>query len=457
MQQLGFRMPDRGELRAAIRNVVLSQAVGAILPQMLLEGGLLSLLILYFGGTDLEVGVASTVFNATMISGLFLMPVLEVRSRKQMLYRWISVSVISLFLLFLVQPVALAVGSTAVVWYVILVMFLYGLSLNLGSTAWLPYLADLVPSSIRGRFFGRMRTLWRLTAFVGTAIGGLILGKEPHLGNFYVALGFGSLFSGFYIWFLRKLPEIPPRRAGAPESLWQTLREPLSDASFRRFLFFASVLYFLYSAATPFAVPFIKRDLSFPSSLSVYASSCIGLGAVASLIGWGKLSDRWGNRIVFIASMTTLAVSYTLIGVIPPFGESGYFAFAVAVVAFLFLGVGMAGCGLAYTVRLMSEAKAAQRGAYMAIGRILLGTVMAVGPAVAGIILRHVPGAVESRRVFFLTVAVLMFMASFLVKLLRRIREKRARTIMYYMLSTSANRLASQLLLVARLVRRRSS
>ena len=58
---------DSRTIRGGIRNTILSQAVGSILPQVLLEGGVLSLLVLYFGGTDLHVGIVSTAYNATMV------------------------------------------------------------------------------------------------------------------------------------------------------------------------------------------------------------------------------------------------------------------------------------------------------------------------------------------------------------------------------------------------------
>lgn len=426
-----------------MRDAIASQAVGSIFPQMLLEGGVLALLILHFGGTEADVGVNATLYNLCMVAGLLVIPYLETHSRKRILYRWLTASAFVLFLLFLAFPVSRVAGDRAAIWFVVGVTFLFGIAANVGSSAWMPYLSHLVPRSIRGRFFGSLRTWWRLTSFVGTVTAGWILGKEPGQLEFSLAFGIGAFCNLFYGYYLRRLPETPPERAGQAESVLANARAVLADTRFRRFLAFIFLVYFVQSAATPFAVPFLKRSLGFPSSFSVYSASSIAVGAIVSLLLWGRISDRFGSRLVFIASLLLTALSLSVIALVPHYATAGVAALAVAAVGFLLLGIGVSGMGIGYTIRMMLEAPAGFSGTAMALCRTTVGIATSIAPALAGFLLaalgRLGPGAAAGtadswrsalpQRVYFLSVALFLAASTLAVKLLRHIGEGSARSI----------------------------
>ena len=425
-------------LRSAIGDAIASQAVGSVFSQMLLEGGMLALLILSFGGTEADVGVNATLYNLSMVAGVFVIPYLETHSRKRMLFRWLTASAFIPFLLFLAFPVSRAAGGRAAIWFVVGVTFLFGITANVGSSAWMPYLSDLVPRTIRGRFFGSLRTWWRLTSLAGTVAAGWILGKEPGQLEFSLAFGIGAFCNLFYGYYLRRLPEIPPERAGKAESLLVNARAVLLDARFRRFLAFVSLVYFVLSAATPFAVPFLKRSLGFPSSFSVYSASSIAVGAIVSLLVWGRISDRLGSRLVFIASLLLTALSLSVIAVVPHYASAGVGALAVAVAGFFLLGIGVSGAGIGYTVRLMLEAPPGYSGTAMALSRTTVGIAASIAPTLAGLLLAtlgRLPsgsrGPAIPQRVYFTSIALLVAASTLAVKLLRHIGERSARKIVW--------------------------
>ena len=84
------RREVRKRLRPAIRDSIIAQAAGGPLAQVLFQGGILSLLILFLGRGDMEIGLIFMVFYLCRLTGVFLLPYLEVRSRKRMLYLWIK-------------------------------------------------------------------------------------------------------------------------------------------------------------------------------------------------------------------------------------------------------------------------------------------------------------------------------------------------------------------------------
>ena len=68
---MASRLPP-STVRTAIRDSIFSAALGGILPQVLFQGGVISLLVLRLGGGDVQIGIISTMSNACMVMGLFL-------------------------------------------------------------------------------------------------------------------------------------------------------------------------------------------------------------------------------------------------------------------------------------------------------------------------------------------------------------------------------------------------
>ena len=92
------RKPSR--LRLAIRHSILAQAAGNPLEQILYSGGVASLLVLLIGGSEMQIGIIFTAYYLCRLMGLFVIPYLEVRSRKGLIYRWSLISVLCITLIF---------------------------------------------------------------------------------------------------------------------------------------------------------------------------------------------------------------------------------------------------------------------------------------------------------------------------------------------------------------------
>ena len=214
----------------------------------------------------------------------------------------------------------------------------------------------------------------------------------------------------------------------------------------------------------PFLVPFLKVELGFPASLSIYAYTSMRIGGILALIPWGKFADRLGNRIVFIFSFAIGAVAYLLLFFIPPFPEKGMLAFLQATIGFMILGIGSSGVGIAYSVRMMYEAKKEFSGVYLTVGALVGNLSHALLPFVAGMILEHVPRTVVifgsemfSKRLFLLFMVLHMLISIYFIRFLRRIEEGHAKEILGFIVFTSLNRLNSQLLRIRRLLQKTGS
>ena len=428
--------PTISTTRSAIRHSIAAQAVGVLLEVVLAQGGVMALLILALGGGAFEVGLASAIFSVTMVVGVLAAPRVDVSDRRTFLLRGMTLAAIAALGYLLFMPVRRAAGELAAVWFLLLVYLVVNCLMNWGFASWFPMVAEMVPQRMRGRYLGNLRTSWRLTSTTAILLCGLYLGAEPALWKFYPVLGVGLGLWFVRLWLLRRLPAFPPPRVGKPEPLMQNLRRPFLDRSFVRFMWVGSAIAAAQMVAWAFIVPYLKETLGFPSSWTMYAVAAIGVGQVMTLMWWGRMTDRWGNRFVFLISILICAAGLGLLIVMPSYRASPAIAFALGAAANLLFGIGSGGWQIAQTVRMLHAAPKDQLGPYTAVFMMVVGVstglVTLAGGAVLDGLPRHVEIrgiAVEAPRVYFSIVLGLVLATATLIRQLEPVREPGLRRV----------------------------
>lgn len=161
---------------------------------------------------------------------------------------------------------------------------------------WINLMADVVPEEVRGRYFG-----WRnaICGVVGTGAGlaaGWYLDRAPAPANFQMVLLVGVLFAavGIALYF----QHYEPRLTVARLSLGETLRVPLRDPNFRRFLWFAVYWNFSVMLAAPFVIPYFFKHLHMTfTQIAVWAGIASLCGLILGPL-WGRIADRVGHKTV---------------------------------------------------------------------------------------------------------------------------------------------------------------
>ncbi len=424
----------RGNLRGLVRTIITGQCFAAPLPQVLINGGVFSLLILQLGGSKFEVGMVFTIQFIAQSTRVFAARYVDVHNRKRMVIRWAVISNLIFLAIFIVEPVRLHFGNRYAIWTAIGIFFLQRLAIHRGMTAFNPMLADLLPAPLRGRFFGTMRGAFQITSLVVIVAAGTLLGDEPSYTTFYVLFAVMTLASFVRPILFLRLPEphIPERKK--PEPLARSISRPFRDAHFRRFLTFWAYLVFAVNLGRPFTVPYMKQDLDFPSSITIYSSSLLVLGMAVSLVQWGRLADRLGNRLVFLLNIIIISLSMVILSFVPHYDAAPAAAIVLSVMAITVLGIAIGGLGIAHTVRTLHAAPSRYRGSYMSAFFITNGVVAAITSSVAGYILDHISSYVTIAgneipimRLYLPCVAILILLSIFILRNITPIYEKSMR------------------------------
>jgi MFS family permease len=230
---------------------------------------------------------------------------------------------------------------------------------------------------------------------------GWYIGRDPETHRFYWVIAVLIAASLARCALLTRLPHVPPSRTGPREPLLHSLRRPLRDRGFLRFLTFAGSVVASGTLVGPFLVPYLKRDLGFPSSLTVYASAAMTLGSIVTILAWGRAADRWGNRLVYLVSIGLLVTALCLLACAPLYAASPHGAMIVAMAGFGLRGVAAAGIGIAQTVRLMHASPPRFRAAYMGLFVFTVGLVAACVSLLSGAVQDMLPDRLTVAGVVF--------------------------------------------------------
>lgn len=411
--------------RRAIRLINIGQASGAPLQFTLIEGGVLALMILALGGSKSQAGMLFTVtFLAFPVQSL-IAPWITVLPLKRFLIGGMATSCLLTLGLLGSGAVEAGLGTQAAVWYIIGVYALSRVMTNVGAAAWFPFLAEVVPDALRGRFLGRMRMTWRLSTTVALVLAGFWLGDDPSVSRFYplivAIVAVGMVRPVLYT----RLPAVMPVPGAEREPILRHVGRPLRDRDFTRFMLFTMAIGFGTVCGFAYAVPFLRRDMQFPGDATLFASLFIGIGSIVSLVFWGKLTDRLGNRFTFLLSIMTRVLAMVVLALAPSYPQAGQAALAVAGFSFFFFGVGLSGGQMGFTVRLMHIAPTEHRAAYMNVFFTFTGLSNALAVTLGGLIIELLPETVtirgtrvETMRIFFvgavgwlmLTISALRFL-----------------------------------------------
>ncbi|MAG07492.1 hypothetical protein CMI46_01625 [Candidatus Pacearchaeota archaeon] len=274
-----------------------------------------------------------------------------------------------------------------------LLIIFYSLHIGAGALAspiWFSWMGDIVPAKNRGKYFSFRNRVVRFVTVVSMLAAGFFLDYFKTGG--FVLLGFSVLFSFAMIFRLYSIylfskhydPGIKLKK-GYYFSFFDFLKHSREN-NFGRFVIFVGAIFFAMSIATPFFAVYMLEELGFSYvwyTLIILAPVVLSL---FSLSFWGKISDKYGNRLViFIAALS--APIYPLLWL---FSTSKIYLLIVPpILAGLFWG----GFNLATINFVYDSAKKEHRSLCLAYLHVLMGVGIFAGSILGGVIAKY--GSVE--------------------------------------------------------------
>lgn len=254
--------------------------------------------------------------------------------------------------------------------------------------SWTSWISDLIPPTVRGRYFARRNVFCHGFGAATAAAAGLVvraLGRDPLV--FVALISVGVLLRLIGIYYMSRQPETRPARS-ASGSVVAQFAKPLRLKGFRRFVLFGMAWGFAVQLSSPFFTVYMIRDAGIGiDAVMIFAA----LGTMSNLLGqriWGHLCDRYGDHQVMRIAGLSIAMQ--------PFwwiftGSDGFGFYLMA--ALSMTGGFMWGGQLLATGNLMMRlAPEMGKTSFFALQAALGGLSGAAGPFVGGIIAQALAG-----------------------------------------------------------------
>ncbi len=295
-------------------------------------------LILYarsLGAGDALLGVLAAIpplLVVLHVPGAHLLP--RLGYRRMMIFGW---GARSLVLLGVVATALFCHSPAARLFGLFLCIMIFSTVRGLAGGAWMPWVSELIPEDVRGKFFLRDQLFGQSGNFAAILIAGAVLLGHPQPWQFAILFLLAATGGAVSVWCLTFVPDIaaPPHTAAPPHIAAQqtparnaTARAAIHDRptgqpaervslprmmrnkTFRRMCVF-NVLYMLVlGALNVFTITYLRGVAGFSESAIVLCSGMAVFGGVLSLFWCGRVLDRAGSKPVMALSLLVFVLIF---------------------------------------------------------------------------------------------------------------------------------------------------
>jgi MFS family permease len=409
---MGLQLTD--DLKNSIYDGMFANAFATLTGGVFLTG-----FALYLGLNDFMIGlVAAMPFMVTVFQLPAAYLAQKTGNRKQIAY-WAAAFARGLWLpILIVTFLPIASGSMKLL-FILAFIFLSHSFISVSYVSWFSWLAELVPEEIRGRFFGTRNMLCGAAGMIAMVAFGKLLDYLD--GHTYggLPIGFGIIFISAVLFgmislhFLNRISE--PEHGSemeSPISIGILIYLPFKERNFRNFLTFTFLWSFSVYVASPFFTLYFLRDLRFTYGFVALLGM---LSAIADMVGmrvWGRISDKVKNKAVIrVSSWIAIILPLAWISARP---ESVVIPITLHIVG----GGFWAGINLCMNNLLLKISPQEQRASYISAFNITGGLGSALGPIVAGYVLKSIGSLDLHFLSWHLFPVQVIFMASTLFRLM---------------------------------------
>lgn len=278
------------------------------------------------------------------------------------------------------------------VWLFMICLLLVQAGGTLASPTWWAWMADLIPPSMWGRFFGRRYRWLLLSQSISAVLAGRLLDMAPDPATerliFAGVFGVAALLAVIDPLLFAFVPE-PVRPAPTKLNLAATARaywRPVRNRGFLLFVVTAGLYMFFFNMPFVFLPLFLRGQeidghwIGGRASVGLLTLVMVVFAVSTALTAnqWGRLADRIGHRVVWILSSLAFFVhgSYFFI-------NEQNFAWIALLNAAVF-GAGFAGHQVAAQNLALSMSPARHREFYTSMFLAVVNVVGAFGPLLGG-------------------------------------------------------------------------
>ena len=316
----------------------------------------------FLGAGDFEYGVMTAI---PLAAAVFQIPFSQLVSRTHKRKKYIlTFGLVSrmLWLLFGLIPFVLPMDPKWLrLWTVLLLLSFSSIGGSMINVCWFPWMADIVPVNIRGRWMSRRDAIVQIFNVLFGLFVSFLLDTVPGAVKYTIVFTLGGVFGMLDMLmfsFVEEVYSTPPVRTSIVKSIGAVLR----DRVFMRFTIFWTAWCFTANMSGMYISRYALNEIGMTNTqVTIFGSITASFVTMIAIAQWGKIMDRYGCKPVML--VCGLVASLT----------QGFFLFASygqvwMMIAHNFLGA-MFWCGsnLAATSMQLTYSPDDRRPSYIAV------------------------------------------------------------------------------------------
>ncbi|MCY3659485.1 MAG: MFS transporter [Caldilineaceae bacterium] len=386
---------SKAQLRSGLKWLytegIASMGMGSIL-----GGGFLTAYTLLLGANVFQVGFVGAAPFIFQPLQLAYVPVTDYLRRRKLLtlLPWILVTLLWI-------PAALlpfsGLTASRQVSVLMVIVSVQGVLRPLIAVNWQSWLRDLIPGRLMGAVFSRRLAYGTIAAI------GLGLSASLFVDYWRTTRDVDAQIQGYTLVFLSCvavlgflspwcMARIPERRSQpgvlSGRSRWTGLGTPVQDREYRPILWFLFMRNFYTALAAPFFVVYMLEKLAFPLSLVIGFGTLSQAANVSILSVWGKYADRFGAKVVMMASGSLMLLLLPLWSLVSSVNQGGVGAglpvYLLIGFCMVLQGLATAGTNVASGIMTMKRAGHQRTSAYLSLASMAGNLGAGLGPLVGG-------------------------------------------------------------------------
>lgn len=255
--------------------------------------------------------------------------------------------------------------------------------------SWNSWMRDLVPQDILGSFFSKRIAFSLVPAIILSLAAGYFIdhGNQIFQGNGLYGysvlffLGFSAGMTGTFI--ISRIPEPRMTTENQKVQLAKLISLPFKDKNFKNLIIFLGSWNFAVNLAGPFFTVYMIKRLQLSMALVILFTVISQLSHMSFLRIWGKFSDRFSNKplLAINGSLFMICILGWTFTTMP---EKHHLTLPLLAVLHIFMGIAIAGVGLAGGNIGLKLAPRGKATSYLAANSFINSLAAGIAPIIGG-------------------------------------------------------------------------
>ena len=330
-----------------------------------------------------QIGFLLSLFPFCGVLALFVAPMIARTGFKRTFIIFFGLRKFVVAFLLLTPWILSRFGSHVTFIYVAGILLVFAICRAVSETALYPWLQEVVPDSIRGKYSAISNIITTLVGSLAIAVAGYVIGLSLGLSRFMILIAIGVIFGLISVWCAFFIPGgAPVRETNAKTAHFRQMMNVLQDRNFLFYIGGIGIVTMVTVGLLSFVPLFMKEQVGLSSSNVVVLQIGTIFGGLLLGYLWGWAADRYGSKPVMLSGlylMVLLPICWLLMPRHSAWSSS--LAMSIAFFSGLSMGGWMMGSGRLLYVNIVPPEKKTE---YMAIYYAWIGLVGGCSRLIAG-------------------------------------------------------------------------